>query len=292
LLGAILGLLLGTGAALGLNRLADVLYTPEELKRLSRLPLLGVIPRSKRIRNAAPVVNLVPVTVGARNGGGNHNVQEFPGRNGQSKPRRASYEADPFAEAFRSLYANLRLVNTDVPVRSLVVSSTMPGEGKSTVSVYLAQAAAAMGQRVLLVDTDLRCPRVHEYVGLPNRGGLIDVLAGQMDLKGAIQRSLMEPNLFVLTAGAIPPDPTRLLSSQRMHHLMMQVHNNFDLVIYDAPPLLGFADAHLMAAHTHGIMLVSQLGRLKRSLMEQALEQLRVSSISVLGVVVQQSTDI
>jgi polysaccharide biosynthesis transport protein len=277
-LGAILGLLLGTGVALAINRLADVIYEPEELKRLTKLPLLGIIPRNGSLGQIAPVINLTPQPVLAGN------VRELNG-----KTRRRYYEADPFAESFRSLYANIRLVNTDTPIHSLVVSSTMPAEGKSTVSVYLAQAAAAMGQRVLLVDTDLRCPRVHEYVGLPNQGGLIDVLAGHMDLKGAIQRSLLEPNMFVLTAGAIPPDPTRLLSSQRMHHLMMQVHSNFDLVIYDAPPLLGFADAHLMATHTHGVMLVSQLGKLKRSLLEQALEQLRVSSIPVLGVVLQKA---
>jgi len=284
-LGAILGLLLGTGAALVMNRLADVIYTTDELKRLIKLPLLGIIPRNDALRNVAPIINLTPVLqpVGASN------VREFNGGKNNSKVRRQYYEADPFAESFRSLYANIRLLNTDVPVQSLVVSSAMPGEGKSTVSVYLAQAAAAMGQRVLLVDTDLRCPRVHEYVGLPNKGGLIDVLAGQMDLKGAIQRSLVEPNMFVLTAGSVPPDPTRLLSSQRMQHLMMQVHNNFDLVIYDAPPLIGFADAHLMATHTHGVMFVSQLGRLKRSLVEQALEQLRVSSIPVLGMVIQSA---
>jgi len=284
-LGAILGLLLGTGAALVMNRLADVIYTTDELKRLIKLPLLGIIPRNDALRNVAPIINLTPVLqpVGASN------VREFNGGKNNSKVRRQYYEADPFAESFRSLYANIRLLNTDVPIQSLVVSSAMPGEGKSTVSVYLAQAAAAMGQRVLLVDTDLRCPRVHEYVGLPNKGGLIDVLAGQMDLKGAIQRSLVEPNMFVLTAGSVPPDPTRLLSSQRMQHLMMQVHNNFDLVIYDAPPLIGFADAHLMATHTHGVMFVSQLGRLKRSLVEQALEQLRVSSIPVLGMVIQSA---
>jgi polysaccharide biosynthesis transport protein len=284
-LGAILGLLLGTGAALAMNRLADVIYTADELKRLIKLPLLGIIPRNDALRNVAPIINLAPVLqpVGA------NNVREFNSGKNNGKVRRQYYEADPFAESFRSLYANIRLLNTDVPVQSLVVSSAMPGEGKSTVSVYLAQAAAAMGQRVLLVDTDLRCPRVHEYVGLPNKGGLIDVLAGQMDLKGAIQRSLVEPNMFVLTAGSVPPDPTRLLSSQRMHHLMMQVHNNFDLVIYDAPPLIGFADAHLMAAHTHGVMFISQLGRLKRSLGEQALEQLRISNIPVLGMVIQSA---
>ncbi|NJR39442.1 MAG: polysaccharide biosynthesis tyrosine autokinase [Leptolyngbyaceae cyanobacterium CSU_1_4] len=286
-LGAILGLLLSTGAALAMNRLADVIYTAEELKRLIKLPLLGIIPHNEASGGGAPIINLAPVLqpVGAGN------VREFNGGKNNGKVRRQYYEADPFAESFRSLYANIRLLNTDVPIQSLVVSSAMPGEGKSTVSVYLAQAAAAMGQRVLLVDTDLRCPRVHEYVGLPNKGGLIDVLAGQMDLKGAIQRSLVEPNLFVLTAGAVPPDPTRLLSSQRMHHLMMQVNNNFDLVIYDAPPLLGFADAHLMATHTQGVILVSQLGRLKRSLGEQALEQLRVSNIPVLGMVI-QSTEV
>jgi polysaccharide biosynthesis transport protein len=290
-LGAILGLLLGTGAALLMNRLADVIYTPEELKRLIKLPLLGIIPRNDRLSKKAPIINLTPVLqpVGVE---GTGKVRELNGKmNGKTngKVHRRYAGADPFAESFRSLYANIRLLNTDVPIRSLVVSSAMTGEGKSTVSVYLAQAAAAMGQRVLLVDTDLRYPQVHEYVGLPNRGGLVDVLSEQRDLKGAIQRSLVEPNLFVLTAGAIPPDPTRLLSSQRMRHLMIQVHNNFDLVIYDAPPLLGFADVHLMATHTHGVMLVSQLGKLKRSLLDQALEQLRISNIPVLGMVLQKS---
>lgn len=278
-LGGILGFLLGIGAALLMNRLADVIYTPDELKRLVKLPLLGVIPRHAALVNATSVVDTAPA-LQSRGGQGRD----------ASKIQRPYYEADPFAESFRSLYANVRLLNTDIPIRSLVVSSTMPSEGKSTVSAYLAQAAAAMGQRVLLVDTDLRCPRVHEYMGVPNKGGLIDVLAGDLDLKGALQRSLIEPNLYILTAGAIPPDPTRLLSSQRMHHLMMQVHNNFDLVIYDAPPLLGFADAFLMADHTNGVVLVSQLGRLKRSLLEQALEQVRVSSIPILGVVLQKAT--
>lgn len=283
-LGAILGLLLGTGAALAMNRLVDVIYTAEELKRLMKLPLLGIIPRNNSLGRPAPIAPLVPVLqpVGAGN------LRELNGSSkNNGKASRRYYEADPFAEAFRSLYSNVRLLNTDVPIQSLVVSSAMPREGKSTVSVYLAQAAAAMGQRVLLVDTDLRSPRVHEYVGLPNRDGLIDVLAGRIDLKAAIQRSLVELNMFVLTAGAVPPDPTRLLSSQRMHHLMMQVQNNFDLVIYDAPPLLGFADAQLMAIHTHGVVLVSQLGKLKRSLGEQALEQLQISNIPILGIVIQ-----
>jgi polysaccharide biosynthesis transport protein len=284
-LGAVLGLLLGIGAALVMNRLADVIYTAEELKRLIKLPLLGIIPRNDSLGGVDPIVDLAPALQTA----GASNVHELNGNGKNNDIRRRYSEADPFAESFRSLYSNIRLLNTDEPIHSLVVSSAMPGEGKSTISVYLAQAAAAMGQRVLLVDTDLRHPRVHEYVGLPNKGGLIDVLTGRLDLKGAIQRSLVEPNMFVLTAGAIPPDPTRLLSSQRMHHLMMQVHNNFDLVIYDAPPLLGFADAHLMATHTNGVMLVSQLGRLKRSLGEQALEQLRVSNIPVLGMVLRSA---
>jgi polysaccharide biosynthesis transport protein len=278
ILGALLGFLLGTGAALLVDRLTDVLYSSEELKRLTRLPLLGVIPlnrnlneyRTQRLTGSSPQGRVAPDL--------------------SSDPAKAdAYRADPFFEAFRSLFANLRLLNTDNPVRSLVISSAVPEEGKSVAATYLAQAAAAMGRRVLLVDTDLRRPQLHHYMNLENGRGLTDIMSDAKELHEVMLRSPHEPNLWVLTSGNVPPDPTRFLASQKMQHLMEQIQNQFDLVIYDTPPLLGFADAFLVAAHTDGLMLVAELGKLKRSLLEQAMEQANVSNTSILGILVQKA---
>jgi succinoglycan biosynthesis transport protein ExoP len=282
ILGAILGLLLGTGAALAVDKLTDVIYTPDELKRLTGLPLLGTIPFTEMLKASGSRSSLTAalqqvsasITQASDDSAENSNVRPY----GEAS----------FFETFRLLYTNIRLLNSDVPIRSLVISSTTSLEGKSTVAACVAQAAAAMGQRVLLVDADLRHPQLHEYLDLPNTDGLMNVISGERSLKDVIRRSPLEANMYVLTAGPIPPDPTRSLSSQKMHHLMEHVQNNFDFVIYDTSPLLGFADAYLIAAHTNGIMLVAEPGRLKRSLLEQALDRLKVSSTSVLGVVLQK----
>jgi polysaccharide biosynthesis transport protein len=276
ILGALLGFLLGTGAALVVDRLTDVLYSSEELKRLTGLPLLGVIPLNRNLEEYRTQRAALP------------QARATPSLSGDSAKADA-YRADPFFEAFRSLFANLRLLNTDNPVRSLVISSTSAEEGKSVAATYLAQAAAAMGRRVLLVDTDLRRPQLHHYMNLENGRGLTDIMSDARELHEVMLRSPHEPNLWVLTSGNVPPDPTRFLASQKMQHLMEQIHNQFDLVIYDAPPLLGFADAFLVAAHTDGLMLVAELGRLKRSLLEQAMEQATVSNTSILGIVVQKA---
>ena len=278
ILGALLGLLLGAGAALAVDRLTDVLYSSEELKRLTGLPLLGTIPLNRNLEE----YRTQRIVVSAPRGRSAAGTIESAGAD--------AYRADPFFEAFRSLFANLRLINTDSPVRSLVISSAIAEEGKSVAATYLAQAAAAMGRRVLLVDTDLRRPQLHHYMNLENGRGLTDIMSDARELHEVMVRSPQEPNLWVLTSGNVPPDPTRFLASQKMQHLMEQIQNQFDLVIYDAPPLLGFADAFLVSAHTDGLVLVAELGKLKRSTLEQAMEQANVSNTSILGIVVQKVT--
>ena len=278
ILGALLGLMLGTAAALVVDRLTDVLYSAEELKRLTGLPLLGTIPLNRNIEE----YRMQRIVVSAPTG------RISPGST--LDPTSSDYRADSFFEAFRSLFANLRLLNTDNPVRSLVISSAIAEEGKSVTATYLAQAAAAMGRRVLLVDTDLRRPQIHYTMNLENGRGLTDIISEGRELHEVMLRSPQEPNLWVLTSGNIPPDPTRFLASQKMQHLMEQIQNQFDLVIYDTPPLLGFADPFLVSANTDGLVLVAELGKLKRSMLEQAMEQANVSNTSILGIVVQKVT--
>ena len=145
----------------------------------------------------------------------------------------------------------------------MVVSSAAPGDGKTTTALHLAQAAALMGQRVLLVDANLRLPQLHKKLGLSNRWGLSNLLCQNLNYNDIIQRSPLQDNLFVLTSGQLLPDSTRLLASTRMQHLMMQFQAVFDLVIYDTPHLIGMADANFLADNTDGIMMVMALGRIE-----------------------------
>lgn len=264
-LGGALGLLLGIGAALVLDKLSNVFYTAKDLKETTRLPLLGVIPFSKELA----------VSV---------NQDEQASRIHQTT--RAA-----FFEVFRSLYTNILLLGSDTPISSLVVSSATPEDGKTTVAIQLALAAAAMGQRVLLVDANLRCPTIHKRVGLMNIQGLTDIISSDLEWSNVIERSPLEDNLYVMAAGPIPPDSTRLLASVKMQDLMNELHSSFDLVIYDTTPIVGFADANLLAANTNGVMLVAGLGKLKRTAFAQALEEIQVSGTPILGLVANKSKE-
>ncbi|MBW4509583.1 MAG: polysaccharide biosynthesis tyrosine autokinase [Scytonematopsis contorta HA4267-MV1] len=259
ILGIALGMLLGTGAALLVDKLSNVIYSTKDIKEATGLPLLGVVPFSKEL------------TVKSK---------QSPGK------------ALPlFFEVFRSFYTNILLLGSDTPIRSLVISSPGQGDGKSTVAIQLALAAAAMGQKVLLVDANLRFPTLHKRLGLMNIQGLTDVISQDLDWQNVIERSPQEDSLYVMTAGPVPPDSVRLLASYKMQDLMSDLQASYDLVIYDAPPHLGFADANLLAANTNGMVIVAGLGKLKRTEFQQALEELQVAGTPVLGVVANKSKD-
>jgi succinoglycan biosynthesis transport protein ExoP len=279
-LGAVLGLLLGVGTALVLEKLSNVLRTPEDAAEIAKLPILGAIPFNSSLEDKQPA--LVKTTSAPEFA---TIVSQVHQKLGGLPSKQNPYISSPFLEAFRSLHTNIRLLNPDAILRSLVISSALAGDGKTTVALYLAQAAAALGQRVLLVDTDLRFPQLHTQLQLPNVYGLSTVVAAEIEFEQAIQQSPLEPNLFVLTAGHIPPDPTRLLSSKRMQQLMQQWEEFYDLVIYDTPPLLGLADAKLLTANTDGIILTVGLNRTKNTALIQTLEGLRLSSVTPLGIV-------
>ena len=264
-LGAALGLLLGVGAALVVDKLSNVFYTSKDLKETTRLPLLGVVPFSKELAASS---------------------KQDGAASGVHQTARAA-----FFEVFRSLYTNILLLGSDTPIRSLVVSSATPEDGKTTVAIQLALAAAAMGQRVLLVDANLRCPTIHNRVGLMNIQGLTDIISSELEWSNVIERSPLEDNLYVMAAGPVPPDSTRLLASVKMQDLMNELHSSFDLVIYDTTPIVGFADANLLAANTNGVMLVAGLGKLKRTAFAQALEEIQVSGTAILGLVANKSKE-
>lgn len=274
-LGAIAGIVAGMAAALLAERLDNVFHTPEDLKDLTKLPLLGVIPFNKGLKQLAP---LAQAKVEKKAEGYKLVLPSI--NNNQNE----SYF--PFVESFRSLHTNINFLGSDTPINSLVVSSAQKGDGKSTVSVQLAQAAAAMGQRVLLVDADMRLPQVHSRLGLPNEQGLSNIISTNLPVYEAIQRSPLWENLFVITAGQIPPDPIKLLSSKKMQNIMVELRTEFDLVIYDTPPILGLADSSIVATHTAGIVLVVRMAKTDRNVVRQALDGLKLSRANVLGLVV------
>ncbi|MFW6264254.1 MAG: polysaccharide biosynthesis tyrosine autokinase, partial [Cyanobacteriota bacterium] len=262
LLGGVAGILAGVGAALLADKLDNKFHSPEEIKESTGLPLLGSIPFNKEV-------------IWNRNSEQQEPLPALFGR----------YRVSPYVEAFRSLHTNLYFLSPDKPLKTLVLSSSMPMEGKSTTSVHLARTAAALGQRVLLVDADLRCPQVHRLVDLPNVWGLSHVISTEMDVNDVIQRSPNSENLYILTAGQVPPDPVRLLSSKKMQSLVQLLRKSFDLVIFDTPPMLNMADAKLLSQHTDGMLMVIGLGQSDKHAVHQALDGLKMSQTTLLGAI-------
>jgi len=283
MLGVILGLLLGVGAALLLDRLSNVVHTSKEAKLASKLPLLGVIPFNAGLGETEKVSLTTNFS---------ELLSQVQQRLGLEHGKSNSYSTSPFFEAFRSLFTNIQLLNSDTQIRSFVITSSVPGEGKSTVAIYLAQAAAALGQRVLLVDTDLRLPQIHNRLELLNGYGLSNLIASEeLTLDQVVQQSHLDSDLYVLTAGQIPPDPTKLLSSKKMQALMEQCRAEYDLVIYDSPPLIGLADTKLIASKTDGVAMVVGLGRVKNSEFTRALDDLKSFPGTVLGIIANGSKE-
>lgn len=269
MLGMVASILAGLGAALLVEKLDNIVHSPDELKEATKLPVLGVIPHHKRLgKTIAEETNQ-------------------PEENSRLRRPRNSYGYHyfPFLESFRSLYTNIGFLGSDTPVHSLVISSSIHAEGKSTVATYLAQAAAAMGRRVLLVDADLRLPQIHRILQLSNETGLSNAITTNVPVADLIQRSPVWENLFVLTAGQIPPDPTKLLSSHKMRNMMEQLRQQYDLVIYDTPPMLGLADASLLAPLTAGIAIVTRMDKTDRAMLAQTLDRLKLSRTQVLGAI-------
>ena len=298
ILGAALGLILGIGVALLIDKFNNLLYTSKDIKDTTDLPLVGEIPFKQESQQ---------LTVAAAGVAGLIQLLGHKLKLGRRQQQSQQQNTTPyFWESLHSLHTNIRFLSFDAPVRSLAVISASSEDGRSTIAMHLAQTAAVMGQRVLLVDADLRNPKIHKMLDLPNIKGLSNVIAAEVDYQEAIHQvnclsmkaedeasieasmsveSAWEGGFFVLTAGQIPPNPTNLLSSQKMQNLARQFEAAFDLIIYDTSPLLGLADSSLVATNTDASILVVGLGKTHRSAVEKALEQLKISQTPVLGVV-------
>lgn len=274
-LGVVASLLVSVGAALLLEKLDIICRTVEEIKGVVKLPLLGTIPYQAEFDDSEE-----------QSGGVGQWLQQRLGKkDGLGANGYYGYGGSQFLESMRLLQTNLMLMGADRPIQSIILSSSMPGEGKSTVARHLAQTAATMGKRVLLVDTDLRRPTVHKRLGIRNEQGLSDLLAGNANVGNVLQKAMPFVDFYVITAGTIPPDPVKLLSSKRMRLFMKRLEKEFDLIVYDAPPLVGLADATLIAPHTDGLILVSRVNKCDRNILEHAMDNISFTNIPVLGLV-------
>jgi polysaccharide biosynthesis transport protein len=263
-------LVLGLVAALIVEQLDRVFHNVEELKE-TQLPCLGIIPFQQGLNQQTALLE----------GSMDLNTVLDTGK----RDRKARQNRASFLEAFYTLDANLRLMASDHPIRSVTLTSTSPADGKSTIAGHLAMASATMGRRVLLIDTDLRRPQVHQWFGLQNMRGLSTAITSEVHWRDLVQPYAQDSNLTILSAGPMPPSPGRLLSSNKMRQIIEQASEEYDLVICDAPPVI-FADAKLVAMHTDGILMVVGIGKTDRVETLRALEDLKATGqVPILGTV-------
>ena len=281
LLGLVLGLMLGSGAALLRESMNTSVRRHDELEGLLQVPALVVIPRIAADGHAARtgLRRLLPAF-------GNGNGNGANGTNG-AVPQAAQVLAvaeghSTAAEAYRTLRTNLIFSQTGRALRSIIITSASPGEGKSTTSSNLAAAFAQQGMRVLLVDADLRRPTLHTIFGTPREPGLTQVLVGQKALTDVVQPSTV-PGLSLLTAGVLPPNPAELLGSPVMRDLLRTMGESYDMVILDTPPVMAASDSSVLASMVDGVVLVVRAGRTERSMAQQAVRQLTSVGARVLG---------
>lgn len=256
LLAGVVGVFLGGIVTFVREAIDDSVRTSEQLKGVT-LPLLGVTPKLPK----PEVSKLISLPW--------HYSRE---------PSPATLEIVqwiPFRESLDLIYKNIQLLNSGFSLSSLVVTSALPGEGKSTLVVGLALSAARLHQRVLVIDADLRRPSLHQQLDLVNDEGLSSLLTGEVEVPRPYQLSLAGSTIDVLTAGPIPTDPVKLLSSQRMKELMEEFEQSYDLVMLDTPPILGTVDAIQAASYCSGVVMVGRLDLVTQSELGQATAQLR-----------------
>ncbi|MGU3650780.1 polysaccharide biosynthesis tyrosine autokinase [Mycolicibacterium sp. A43C] len=251
-IGAVIGLVVGVGIAVLRDMLDNTVKTREMLEEITGTGLAGTIPLDKERRQQAAI--------------------RFEGNN------------SPIAEAFRKLRTNLQFLSVDNPPHVLVITSSLPGEGKSTTAINISLALAEAENRVVLVDGDLRRPTMHKHLNLVGQVGLSTVLSGQASLDDALQETSY-PGLTVLTSGAIPPNPSELLASQSARKLLDELRHRFDYVIVDSTPLLAVTDAALLAVSADGAIIMTRFGQTKRDQLNHAVENLDSVGSPLLGAV-------
>jgi succinoglycan biosynthesis transport protein ExoP len=239
--------------------------TPEQAQTLSGLPSLGMIPMGAR---------LAETKQGLMVSSSKEPVEIIT----QSRPQ------SQMAESYRALRTSLLLTSLGAPPRTILITSALPREGKTTTSVNTAIVLAQKGTRVLLIDADLRRPSVHKALGIGTRVGLSNVLTGGATLEQAVVRSPMLPNLFVLPAGTPPPNPAELMASSQMFELLAELREQYDHVVLDTPPTLSVTDAVVLSTRADAVVLVIRSSQTTKPALRRARDILAQVNARVAGV--------
>jgi capsular exopolysaccharide synthesis family protein len=189
------------------------------------------------------------------------------------------------AEAFRTLRTNIQFSSLDEDIRTIVVTSTQPGEGKSTVVSNLAITMAQSGKKVLLIDCDLRKPTIHKKLGVANKDGLTTLLAKEKKFDEIVKATDIN-NFYILTSGPIPPNPAELLGSKKMKSLIEELNGYFDVILFDAPPVLAVTDAQVLATYCNGVVFVAGYGQAEKLAVVRAKELISKVGGKIIGVVI------
>ncbi len=264
-----LGLSSGIGLAFLLEALDNTVRTPEQAQAISGLPSLGMIPLgSRQTANLLDPAKRLALAASKE-------VVELVS---QSRPQ------SQMAESYRALRTSLLLTSSGAPPKTILVTSALPQEGKSTTSINCAIVLAQKDSRVLLIDADLRRPSIHKTLGLGPKIGLSDVLTGNATLQQAIVRSPIAPSLFILAAGTPPPNPAELLASSHMRDVLSTLREQYDHVVIDTPPTLSVTDAVVMSTSADAVVLVIRSGQTTKQALRRSRELLGRVNARVSGV--------
>jgi len=281
ILAVVLGLVLGVGLAFLLEYLDRRIKDEKTLERLSGMPVLVGVPMVGR---------------GWRRRSSDSRALEVVG---------FANNRSPLLESFRTLRSTLQYFNVDNELRTIIVTSGLPGEGKTVTTANLAISLAMSGKRVIVLEADLRRPMLHEYLGLVNEAGLSNLLAGTTTVEGVMQLVQMDPliparsrkgesassslfmrkNLYCITSGPLPPNPNELLQSSRMADIVSELEGLADYVLIDTPPVLPVSDAVVLAAHSDAVILTTKLGATTRDEIARVREALHRAKAHVIGIV-------
>jgi succinoglycan biosynthesis transport protein ExoP len=259
LLAAGLGAAIAIGIAFLIEYLDDTVKSPEDVTSVVDAPTLGVI-------------------------------SQIEGRTSRERLITQTAPRSPISEAYRALRTNIQFAAVDGPLRSIMVTSAGPSEGKSTTAANLAVVLAQAGKEVILVDADLRRPIQHRFFELPNSRGLTTAL---LDLEAPVGEHIQHtsvPGLRVMTSSAIPPNPAELLGSQRQAELLAALQTEAEIIVVDSPPVLTVTDALIMASRMSGVLLVVEAGSTRRAGLQKAMDALKHAGGRVLGVTLNRMT--
>ncbi|OGP85081.1 MAG: hypothetical protein A2Y95_08805 [Deltaproteobacteria bacterium RBG_13_65_10] len=258
-IGALLGLMMGVGVSLYLEVFDRTIQNHEDAERFLKAPILATVfwvKQNERIRN--PFLLAAEHPTGAE------------------------------SEMFRTLRTNIKFSRPDGGVQTLLVTSSGPEEGKSTVSSNLGITLAGGMKKTVIIDTDFRKPKMHRVFGVKSTRGLVDMLVGEAELDEVIQPTGVN-NLFLVPRGANPPNPAELLDSDRMREVLRQLKSRFDFVLFDSPPVGSVIDASILAGQVDGTVIVIEAGRFDAGFVQRAMQQIEKAHGRILGLVINKT---